>query len=153
MLPGNVDVINWMYPLIWEKVLSIMEALIQQADDGQENLTEDSIGKAYQDAVLLSSLGPNVGEEEQFQNKLRGFRDVTNKFRLAANERLKDLDEQGFSPDIHVNKDLVKRSKTLGRERFIEEAVKAESFTEKFPLNQLTTHAGSSNSFSLVTGS
>ena len=43
MLPGNIDVFNWSYPLIWEKVLTIMEVLLMQGFDDTVQLgAEDS---------------------------------------------------------------------------------------------------------------
>ncbi len=82
MLPGNIDVFNWSYPLIWEKVLTIMEVLLMQGfDDTVQLEAEDSQERAYQDAVLLRSLNPIANDEERLELKLRGFKGVVSKVR------------------------------------------------------------------------
>ena len=147
VLPGNMDAINWSIPLIIEKVLAMMEVVLVQGfelDAAHDSITDSNAYNNLVRAQSLTKLDTSTGsartdtDQAELMIKLREWRQTVSRVKRKAAQKLSDLDQEGFSPDVHVSKELVRLSQSnRGNEAFSDEVI--QSFNEKFPHSQVTT--------------
>ena len=99
-------------------------------------------GQIMQELPALSQ-----SEIQSLTNKIISFKKAKREYSAIADGRAAQLDQEGISPDIHVDKKLLllKRSRSLGTEDFFKTASTSASFIERNPLSAVSTAQASSS--------